>query len=171
MRTLALLAALVPSLAFADEVDLSREGRREQREPPHFVLRAEGGNEFAPFGYIGGCFSWLIDDYNVLEFGAGGGFPGLQLALVGRRLFPFSEGGQYILAELFLAGNTKVDRGVDVNAPQVSPAGNSSLWTGLGFGFEQRSGFFDLSIAGNIVFTSTSLTPHWSVHGGLGIGF
>jgi hypothetical protein len=171
VRSLALLAALVPSLAFADEVDLSRGETRDVREPPTWVLRAEGGNEFAPFGYIGGCISWLIDPNDALELGAGGGFPGVQLGLVGKHLFNFGEGGQYILAELFLAGNTKVDRGLDPNAPPSNVQGTSSFWTGLGFGFEQRAGFFDLSFAGDLVFTSTSLTPHWSVHGGIGFGF
>jgi hypothetical protein len=172
VRTLALLVALVPSAAFADEIDL-RSGRRSDAivSPPTLVVRAEGGNEFAPFGYIGGCISWMLDDYDVLELGAGGGFPGLQLGFAGHRLFPLSEtGGQYIVAELFLAGNTRVDRGVDKNAPP-NTVGNSSFWTGLGFGFEQRAGMFDLSFAGNIVFTSTSFSPHWSVHGGIGIGF
>jgi hypothetical protein len=169
VRTLALLAALMPSLAFADVIDLSREGRRDRGQPATLVVRAEGGNEFAPYGYAGGCVSWMIDDYDVVEAGAGGGFPGVQLGLALRRLF--GENGQFVFAELFLAGNTKVDRGVDKSAPQANPAGNSSLWTGLGFGFEQRSGFLDLSVAGNIVFTSTSLSPHWSVHGGLGFGF
>ena len=171
VRTLALLAALVPSLAFADEIGLSRGGGRERAEPASVVVRAEGGNEFAPYGYAGGCVSWMVDPNDVLEFGAGGGFPGLQLGLAGRRLFGFGEGGQYILAELFLAGNTRVNRGVDQNAPPSTITSNSSLWTGLGFGFEQRSGYLDLSVAGNIVFTSTSLTPHWSVHAGLGFGF
>ena len=171
MRSLALLAALVPSLALADEIDLSRGTARNTSEPATFVIRAEGGNEFAPFGYIGGCISWLIDPNDALEIGAGGGFPGLQLGLVAKHLFTFSESGQYILAELFLAGNTKVDRGVDSNAPPSNVQGTSSLWTGLGFGFEQRAGFLDLSFAGNLVFTSTSLTPHWAVHGGIGFGF
>ena len=174
VRTLALLAALAPSLAFADEVDLTRGTGRTSSEPATLVVRAEGGNEFAPFGYVGGCISWMLDPNDVLELGAGGGFPGLQLGFVGRRLFGFNEaGGQYIVAELFLAGNTRVNRGVDQNAPPstIQANGNSSLWTGLGFGYEQRSGFLDLSVAGNIVFTSTSLTPHWSLHAGLGIGF
>jgi hypothetical protein len=56
-----------------------------------------------------------------------------------------------------------------VNA-EASQAGNS-LWTGLGLGFEQRTGLFSFSVVGNIVFTSTSLTPHWAVHGGVGLGF
>ena len=48
---------------------------------------------------------------------------------------------------------------------------SSSLWTSLGLGFEQRSDFVDFSVAGSIVFTTASLTPHWSVHGGVGFGF
>jgi hypothetical protein len=173
VRTLVLLSALVPSLAFADEIDLTRGGGRDRSEPPSLTVRAEGGNEFAPFGYVGGCISWMLDPNDVLEIGAGGGFPGLQLGFAARRLFGFGEGGQYILAELFLAGNTRVNRGVDQGAPPstIQASGNSSLWTGLGFGFEQRAGYLDLSVAGNIVFTSTSLSPHWSVHAGLGFGF
>jgi len=173
VRTLAVLAALVvPSLAFADEIDLSRSSTRDRSEPPTLVVRAEGGNEFAPFGYIGGCISWMIDPNDALEIGAGGGFPGLQLGFAARHLFNFSESGQYILAELFLAGNTRVDRGKDTSAPPTTiQSGNSSIWTGLGFGFEQRAGFFDLSLAGNLVFTSTSFTPHWAFHGGIGFGF
>jgi hypothetical protein len=170
VRTLALLVALAPSFAFADVVDLSRESRRDSGEPPTLVVRAEGGNEYAPFGYAGGCLSWMIDSYDVLEIGAGAGFPGLQLGFAARRLF--GEGGQYLVAELFLSGNTRVNRGVDQPTSNTAAThATSSLWTGLGFGFEQRSGFFDFSLAGNIVFTSTSFTPRWAVHGGIGIGF
>jgi hypothetical protein len=172
VRTLALLVALVPSLAVADVIDLSRGGRREGGEPAQIVIRAEGGNEYAPFGYAGGCVSWMIDAHDVLEFGAGGGFPGLQLGFAARRLF--GEGTQFLVAELFLAGNTRVNRGVDRGSRLINPdaaQANSSLWTGLGLGFEQRTGFLDVSVATNIVFTSTSLTPHWSVHGGVGFGF
>jgi hypothetical protein len=172
VRTLALLVALVPSLALADEIDLSRGGRRDRGEPAKWILRAEAGNEFAPYGYVGGCVSWMIDPNDEVELGAGGGFPGLQLGLAVRRLF--GEGGQYLLGELFLAGNTRVNRGRDQSSAQVNApaaAADSSLWTGLGLGFEQRLSFFSFSAVGNIVFTSTSLSPHWSVHGGLGVGF
>jgi hypothetical protein len=172
VRTLALLVALVPSLALADEIDLSRGSRRDRGEPAKFILRAEAGNEFAPYGYLGGCLSWMIDPNDELELGAGGGFPGLQLGFAVRRLF--GEGGQYFLAELFLAGNTRVNRGLDKNSAQINAeaaGANSSLWTGLGMGFEQRTGFVSLSVAADIIFTSTSLSPHWSVHGGLGVGF
>jgi hypothetical protein len=170
VRTLALLVALAPSFVFADVVDLSREGRRDSGEAPTLVLRAEGGNQYAPFGYVGGCLSWMIDSYDVLELGAGGGFPGVQLGFAARRLF--GEGGQHLFAELFLSGNTRVNRGVDQpTGTTAATQATSSLWTGLGFGFEQRSGSLDFSLAGNIVFTSTSLTPRWAVHGGIGIGF
>ena len=92
VRTLALLVALAPSFASADVVDLSRESRRDSGEPPTLVVRAEGGNQYAPFGYAGGCLSWMIDSYDVLEIGAGAGFPGVQLGFAARRLF--GEGGQ-----------------------------------------------------------------------------
>jgi hypothetical protein len=172
VRTLALLLALAPSLALADEIDLSRSGGRDSSRIPALVVRLEGGNEFAPFGFMGGCLSWMTDPNNELELGAGGGFPGLQIGLAGRHLF--GEGGQFFLAELFLSGNTKVNRGVDKNSAQINAAAanaNSSLWTGLGFGFELRRDFYSASLAGDIIFTTASFTPHWSIHGGVGFGF
>jgi len=172
VRTLALLVLLVPAIALADEIDLSHEARRDRGEAAKIVVRAEAGNEFAPYGYAGGCISWLIDPHDELEVGAGGGFPGLQLGFAVRRLF--GEGGQYFLGELFLAGNTRVNRGVEKGSAQINAeaaGANSSLWTGLGLGFEERTGFFSLSVATNIIFTSTSLTPHWAIHGGVGLGF
>jgi hypothetical protein len=173
VRTLALLLVLAPSLALADEVDLSHgRFRDDNARPPRVVLRLEGGNEFAPFGQLGGCLSYMTDPHDELEIGAGGGFPGLQLGFAARHLF--GDGPQYLVAELFLAGNTRVDRGRDRNLQQISVlAANSqnSLWTGVGLGIEQRVDFYSFSVAGNIVFTSTSLTPHWSIHGGVGLGF
>jgi hypothetical protein len=172
VRTLALLVVLVPRLALADVVDLSQGGRRDRGEYAKLVVRAEAGNEFAPYGYFGGCLSYLLDPNDALELGAGGGFPGLQLGLAVRRLFGESE--LRPLAELFLAGNTRVNRGLEQGSARLNPqaaAASSSLWTGLGFGFEQRTGFYSISVAGNIIFTSTSLTPHWAVHGGVGLGF
>ena len=173
LRSVRLLALflLLPSLCFADEVDLTKGGsRRRPGQVPTLVLRAEGGNEFAPFGYVGGVISWLAGPHNELELGAGGGFPGLQMGFAARQLF--GEGGQFLLAELSIAGNTRVDRGHPnalLNAGAVGQ--QSSLWTSLGFGFEQRSDVFDLSVAADIVFTTADLTPHWSVHGGVGFGF
>ena len=173
MRTLALLVALLPSVALADEIDLSRASAREDLSPgATLIVRLEGGNEFAPYGFVGGCVSYLLDPHDAIEVGAGGGFPGLQLGIAFRRLF--GDGYQHVLAELFLAGNTKVNRGVEADSAQINAAAaqaGSSLWTGLGFGFEERTGFLSLSAAGNIIFTSTSFTPHWAVHGGVGFGF
>ncbi|MGZ6143994.1 MAG: hypothetical protein ACXWLM_11690 [Myxococcales bacterium] len=165
MRLIALLL-LLPTLALADEVDLTRGGRRSGQAPA-WVLRAEGGNEFAPFGYVGGAVSWLAGSHNEFELGAGGGFPGLQLGFAVRQLF--GEGGQFLLAELSLAGNTRVNRGNPnplLNAGAVGA--QSSLWTSLGLGFEQRTDLVDFSVAADIVFTTADLTPHWSIHGGVG---
>lgn len=173
VRTLALsLAVLVPSFALADEIDLSRGGVREDSRAPRVVVRLEGGNDFAPFGRVGGSVSFLLDAQNELEIGAGGGFPGLQLGFAARRLI--GSGPEYFLAEIFLAGNTRVNRGRDQSSAQVNALAanaNSSLWTGLGAGFEHRLDFLSVTIAGNIIFTSTSLTPHWALHGGAGFGF
>jgi hypothetical protein len=172
VRTLALLLGFFPALAFADEIDLSRVSPRERAAAASWIVRLEAGNEFAPYGYVGGCVSYLLDPNDELEVGAGGGFPGLQLGFAIRRLFGDAE--LHPVGELFLAGNTRVNRGREQNSPIVNaPASeaNSSLWTGLGFGFEQRTGLFSLNVAGDIIFTSTSLSPHWSVHGGVGLGF
>ena len=167
MRALIALT-LLPSIALADEVDLTV--RRRSGQPASVVIRAEGGNEFAPFGYVGGCVSWLFSGSNELELGAGGGFPGLQLGAAARQLFG-GEGPQFLLVELAIAGNTKVDRGAGQNQIATIGAQRSSLWTALGFGFEQRTDVLDLSIAADIVFTTTSLTPHFAIHGGIGFGF
>lgn len=168
MRTIALLLA-VSCASLADEIDLTRAGSR-RGDSPVLVVRAEGGNEFAPSGYVGGVLSWLAGSHNTFEFGAGGGFPGLQLGLTARQLF--GEGGQFLLAELSIAGNTRINRGNPnrlLNAEAVGA--QSSLWTSLGLGFEQRTYAFDLSVAGDIVFTTADLTPRWSIHGGVGFGF
>lgn len=168
VRSLALLL-LLATPAFADEVDLTH-GSRRAGEAPTWVLRAEAGNEFAPFGYIGGTLSWLAGPHNEFELGAGGGFPGLQLGLAVRQLF--GDGGSFFLAELSLAGNTRVNRGNPNALLNAEAAGaHSSLWTSLGLGYEQRTDLLDFSVAADIVFTTADLTPHWSVHGGVGFGF
>lgn len=168
MRAL-LALTLLPCIALADEIDL-RQRRRGSGQPATYVLRAEGGNEFAPFGYAGGAFSWLLGSNNELEFGLGGGFPGLQLGFAARQLF--GEGPQFLLVELSLAGNTKIDRGAsDANRALTVGTPQSSLWTSLGLGFEQRGDLLDVSIAGDLVFTTSSLTPHFAIHGGVGFGF
>lgn len=164
------LLLLASTAAFADEVDLSQ--RRSSGRPPEYVVRAEGGSAFAPYGYVGGALSWLTESQFEFEAGMGGGFPGLQLGFAARRLF--GEGGQYLVFEIAIAGNTRVNRGASdadryLNAGAAQ--GNGSIWTDLGAGLEQRTDLFDLSIVGSIVFTTASLTPKYAVHGGIGFGF
>ena len=173
MRTLILLlaATLLASAARADVVDLTQGSRRDIK-PPTLVLRAEGGSAYAPYGYAGGCVSYLTDGLFEFELGAGGGFPGLQLGFAARRLF--GDRGSYVATELAIAGNTRVNRGADNADPLLSlqaSQATSSVWTSLGAGFEQRQGGLDLSIIGAIVLTTSSLTPHFAIHGGIGFGF
>ena len=168
MRTLALLL-LVPAAALADEIDLSQ--RRGSDRPPVWVLRAEAGTAFAPSGMIGATLSWLTESQFEFELGAGGGFPGVQAGFALRRLF---GEGQYFVTEIALAGNSVVNRGASdadryLNAGAAQAKG--SLWTNFGVGFEQRTDLFDLSVAGDLVLTTASLTPKWCVHGGVGFGF
>ncbi len=168
MRTLALLL-LASTAALADEIDLSQ--RRSSGRPPSYVLRVEGGNEFAPYGRVGGSLSWLTESLFEFELGAGGGFPGLQAGFAVRRLF---GEGQYLVTEIAIAGNSRVNRGA-ADADRYLSAGaaqaKGSLWTDLGVGFEQRSDLFDLSVVGALVLTTASLTPKWCVHAGVGFGF
>jgi hypothetical protein len=162
-----LLAAAASAPALADEVDLTPRSRGEGR-PPTFVLRAEGGSDFAPYGYAGACLSWLTGSGLEIEAGGGAGFPGLQLGLAAR--FLFGERGGYMVSEIAIAGNTRVNR----NGPNTAfnpNTTNSSLWTNLGLGFEQRESFYSFSVVGSIVFTTQSLTPHFAIHGGIGFGF
>ncbi|MCA1827704.1 MAG: hypothetical protein ABR567_17670 [Myxococcales bacterium] len=168
MRTVALLL-LVPSVAYADVIDLSE---RRSGRPPSWVLRAEGGTEFAPYGFFGAALSWLTESGFEFEGGAGGGFPGLQLGFAARRLF--GGGGSALVTEIALAGNTRVNRGASDADRYINPqaaTAKSSLWTNIGIGFEQRQDFFDVSVVACLVFTTASLTPHWAIHGGVGFGF
>jgi hypothetical protein len=169
VRSLALLC-IVSTAALADEVDLSQ--RRGPDRPAPLVLRIEAGNEFAPAGFVGGVVSWLTESQFEFELAAGGGFPGLQLGFAARRLF--GDEGQYLVTELALAGNTRVNRGASdadryLNAAAAQAKG--SVWTDLGLGFEQRTSFFDLSAVASLVLTTASLTPKWCLHGGVGFGF
>jgi hypothetical protein len=169
VRFLAALALLLcPLAALADEVDLSRSitGRRSD-QPPQFILRAEGGSEFSPYGYAGAVLSVMLGDSFEVEGGMGAGFPGLQLGLAARTLF--GEEGKYILGELSLAGNTRQDRGAQTQAGVTF--NNSSLWTTFGLGAELRQGFYSVDLVGSIVFTTNDLTPHFAIHGGIGFGF
>jgi hypothetical protein len=167
---LLLAAALLPSPARADELDLSRS--RPSGKPPSLVVRAEGGSDFAPYGNVGGAVSWLTESQFEFEAGAGGGFPGLQLGFAARRLF--GERGSYFVSEIAIAGNPRVNRGAAdadkyLSAGAVSAKG--SVWTLVGIGFEQRQDLINLSLVGSIVFTTASFTPHFAVHGGVGIAF
>ncbi len=169
VRTAALLLLFLPSAAYADLVDLSE---RRSGRPSSWVVRAEGGNAFAPYGFAGGALSWLSESGFEFEAGAGGGFPGLQLGFAARRLF--GEGGSYFVTEIALAGNTRVNRGAAAAEHTLNTASSlarSSLWTNIGVGFEQRQELVDVSLVGCIVFTTASLTPQWAVHGGVGFGF
>jgi hypothetical protein len=171
MRLLVLLAMLlVPLAALADEIDLSQtSGRRESNLPPEFILRAEGGSSFSPYGYAGAALSWMPTGGLEFEGGMGAGFPGLQLGLSVRTLFNVGDPGQFFLAEISLAGNTRVNRGEEQQqGPNFT---NNSLWTCIGFGGELRKDFYSLDLVGSLVLTTQSLTPHFSVHGGVGFGF
>lgn len=169
MRILALLL-LLAAAALGDEVDLSQ--RRGNGRPPQIVLRVEAGNDFAPYGRIGGAVSWLTESQFEFELGGGGGFPGLQLGFAARRLF--GDEGQFFVTEIALAGNTRVNRGASDADRYLSASAaqtKGSLWTDLGIGFEQRTDLFDLSVVGSLVLTTASLTPKFSLHGGVGFGF
>jgi hypothetical protein len=170
VRTLALLL-LVPTAVYADEIDLSQRGRGDG-QPATWVIRAEGGNEFAPYGYAGVAVSWLTESGFEFEGGAGGGFPGLQLGFAARRVFMF-EGGPGLATEIALAGNTRVNRAAaETGTPNTAAVNStSSLWTLLGLGFELRQERLDLSVVASIVFTTASLSPKWAIHGGVGFGF
>jgi hypothetical protein len=168
VRFLAALALLlVPLPAFADEVDLSHSVGRRSDQPPQFILRAEGGSDFSPYGYAGAALSLMLGDSFEVEGGMGAGFPGLQLGLAARTLF--GGEGKYLLGELSLAGNTRQDRG---SQTQAGVSFNStSLWTSFGLGAELRQDFYSIDLVGSIVFTTNDLTPHFAVHGGIGFGF
>jgi hypothetical protein len=168
VRILALLLAC-STAALADEVDLSEQSGGRT---PQFVLRAEGGTDFAPYGLAGATVSWLTESQFAFELGAGAGFPGLQLGFAARRLF--GDYGSFFVTEIAIAGNTRVNRGAssaDRYLNAGATAGRGSVWTNLGIGFEQRSDAIDFSLVGCLVLTTASLTPHFAVHGGVGFGF
>jgi len=163
------LLLVCSTAAFADEVDLSQ---RSEGRIPQIVVRAEGGSEFAPYGLLGGAVSWLTESQFSFELGAGGGFPGLQLGFAARRLF--GDFGSYLVTEIAIAGNTRVNRGASsadrfLNAGAAS--GRGSVWTNLGVGFEQRTDVIDFGLVGCLVLTTASFTPRFAVHGGVGFGF
>lgn len=166
MRSLWLAAALLfaTAAARADEVDLTPQSRRSNK-PITLALRAEGGSNFAPYGYAGACLSYLGAGGLEIEGGAGAGFPGVQAGVALRELFD-PRGG--FVVEISFAGNNRIRRGGPDN-PLLTPGGQGShLWTSLGVGFEQRSDGITLGLVAGIVFTTSDLTPHFVVHGGFG---
>jgi hypothetical protein len=166
----ALLAAALLGLAAAgaraDVEDLTPTTRRGDLRPPTFVLRAEGGSGFSPYGYTGACLSYY-NDLTGAEFegGAGAGFPGLQLGLSVRKLIGFE--GDFLVTELAVAYNSQALRGT---AQQNGLAGGSHSWFNLGFGFEHRAGFLSLSASAGISLPGFTQTPQGYVHGGVGFG-
>jgi hypothetical protein len=167
-----LLLGIVLSCAFAaraDVVDLSKNERRGgESDLGGICVRAEFGNDFAPFGLVGAAFSWVASTGTALEFGLGAGFPGLQLGGGVRQLFATGSGFN-IAIELGLAGNTKQQRASNV----VVTGGDTSryIWTNLGGGFELRPGPFALSAMADLSFTPADGEAHFGFHGGLGYYF
>jgi len=154
--------------ARADVVDLSRGGRSGDTDLCGFSLRAEFGNDYAPYGLVGAALSYLTAAGTAFEVGAGGGFPGVQLGLGIRQLF--GSGGFNVAVELAFAGNTKQQRASNV----IATAADTSryVWTNLGGGFELRpGGRFTASVIAALAFTPADGEAHFGVHGGIGYYF
>lgn len=159
-------AVALAAAARADEVDLSSGGGRSWGRPAAVVLKADGGGAYAPFGYAGLAVSYLsAGPLLELEAGGGAGLPGAQLGVSVRKLF--GEGGEFFLAELSVAGNTRVSRGTSL----LDPTQGGHLWTNLGLGFEHRNDAWAFGLSGGGTFFSFTQTPAAYVHGGVGIAF
>jgi hypothetical protein len=154
--------------ARADVVDLSRGGSRSDSETGGFSVRAEFGNDFAPYGLVGAAVSYLSAGGTAIEAGAGAGFPGVQLGIGVRQLF--GGRGFNVAIELGFAGNTKQQRASAV----VTTAADTSryVWTHLGGGFELRPGGpFTVSAIAALAFTPADGAVHFGLHGGIGYYF
>ena len=167
-----ILVGLVLALAFAaraDVVDLTRGGTRGDGQLNRGLsLRAEFGNDYAPYGLVGAAISYLTETGTAFEGGAGAGFPGVQLGVAIRQLF--GTGGFNVAIEISFAGNTKQQRATTVVAPVADTS--RYLWTSLGGGFEFRpAGSFTASLIGALAFTPADGEAHFGVHGGLGYYF
>ena len=160
--------ALVCNAARADVVDLSGGGRRRSAAGSGLFFRADFGNSFAPYGYVGGAVGYMTEGLFAFEAGAGAGFPGLQLGASLKKLF--GEGGSYLATELSFAGNTKVARGGNTGVPTASSA-SQNIWTSLGLGFEQRVGHLSVGTILSLAFTPSDSQAHFGVHGGIGYYF
>jgi opacity protein-like surface antigen len=165
---LAAAAALLSASARADVVDLSGGSRRREPGATGFSVRAEFGNAYAPYGYVGGALSYLTEGLFAIEAGAGGGFPGVQLGVAVRKLF--GERGTFVVTELSLAGNTKVARGGTGGQPTATST-SQNIWTSLGIGFDQRVGRWSVSGVVAVAFTPSDQQAHFGLHGGLGYSF
>lgn len=154
--------------ARADVVDLTRGGRRSEGGLSGLSLRAEFGNDYAPYGLVGAAISYLTEGGTAFEGGAGAGFPGVQLGIAVRQLF--GTGGFNVAVELAFAGNTKQQRAAQI---AIATADTSRyLWTSLGGGFEFRPGGpFTASVIAQLAFTPADGEAHFGVHGGLGYYF
>jgi hypothetical protein len=164
-----LLVSCVTSAARADVVDLSKGSRRgDDSDLGGFSIRAEFGNDFAPFGLVGAAFSWVAPTGTAFEAGVGAGFPGVQLGGGIRQLFA-TGGGFNVAIELGIAGNTKQQRASNL----VVTGGDTSryIWTNLGGGFELRPGPFAVMAMADLSFTPADGAAHFGVHGGVGYYF
>lgn len=154
--------------ARGDVVDLSRGGRRSDTDSGGLSLRAEFGNDYAPYGLVGAAISYLTSTGTAFEAGAGAGFPGVQLGLAVRQLF--GGAGFNVAVELSFAGNTKQQRASQVVASTVDTS--RYIWTSLGGGFELRPGGpFSASVIAALAFTPADGGAHFGLHGGVGYYF
>jgi hypothetical protein len=161
--------ALFCTSARGDVVDLSGGSRRRTLSGSGLSLRADFGNAFAPYGYVGGALGYMTEGLFGFEAGAGAGFPGLQLGFSLRKLF--GEGGSYVATELTIAGNTKVKRGSSTGVPNTTST-SQNIWTSLGIGFEQRvGGHFSVGTVIDLAFTPSDSAAHFGLHGGIGYYF
>jgi hypothetical protein len=160
--------ALLCTAARADVVDLSGGARRRSTGGSGVLFKADFGNAFAPYGYVGGALGYMTEGLFGFEAGAGAGFPGLQLGVAVRKLF--GEGGSYLATELSIAGNTKVARGGTSGAPNATST-SQNIWTSLGLGFEQRIGHFSVDTIISLAFTPSDSQAHFGLHGGIGYYF
>jgi hypothetical protein len=153
--------------ARADVVDLTRSGRVSEYEPGGLSVRAEFGNEFAPYGLVGAAIGYLTSTGTAFEGGLGAGFPGVQLGIGVRQLI--GGGGFHVAIELAFAGNTKQQRASTI----IGTADTSRyIWSSLGAGFELRLwGPVTASAIAALAFTPADGEAHFGVHGGLGVYF
>lgn len=162
-----LVVLLAPSAARADVEDLSTGQRPGVRGGPAamFVVRAQGGTDYAPGGLLGGTLSWY-NDYTQLELEGtvGWGNPGTQLGFSVRKLF--GADNDYLVSELTVAGNAGARR----SSNPLIPGTGHQLWTNLGVGFEHRS-WVSLSVTGGLTILGFSEAPTAYLQGGVGFGF